>query len=75
MEFNIDGSELDTHPYVAITIGEEEPIVAVTVIGSGCSNQGCVWLEAAPLEWQYPRTGVRMMKRDLWGMQICYEAM
>ena len=74
VEFNTDGAELDIYPYGAITIREEEPIVAVSVIGSGCSNQACVWLEAEPLEWKYPRTGVRMMKRDLWGMHIRYDA-
>ena len=70
VEFNTDGAELDIYPYGAIIIDEEEPIVAVCVIGSGCSSNGVVWLEAEPVEWKYPRTGVRMMKRDLWGMHI-----
>ena len=74
VEFNMDGAELDIYPYGSITIEEEEPIVAVAVIGSGCSSQAQVWLEAEPLEWKYPRTGVRMMKRDLWGMHIRYDA-
>ena len=74
VEFNMDGAELDIYPYGAITIEEEEPIVAVTVIGSGCSSQACVWLEGEPVEWKYPRTGVRMMKRDLWGMHVRYDA-
>ena len=73
VEFNIDGAELDIYPYGAITIEEEEPIVAVSVIGSGCSSNAQVWLEAEPVEWKYPRTGVRMMKRDLWGMHIRYD--
>ncbi len=30
--------------------------------------------EAEPVEWKYPRTGVRMMKRDLWGIHIRYDA-
>jgi len=64
---------LDIYPYGAVTIEEEEPIVAVTVIGSGCSGQGYVWLEAEPLEWKYPRTGVRMMTRDLWGIHLRYD--
>lgn len=74
VEFNIDGAELDIYPYGAITIEEEEPIIAVSVIGSGCSSYGQVWLEAEPIEWKFPRTGVRMMKRDLWGMHIRYDA-
>lgn len=74
VEFNNDGAELDIYPYGAIIVEEEEPIVAVSVIGSGCSNQACVWLEAEPVVWKYPRTGVRMMKRDLWGMHIRFDA-
>jgi len=74
VEFNIDGAELDIYPYGAIIINEEEPIVAVSVIGSGCSSSGQIWLEAEPVEWKYPRTGVRMMKRDLWGIHIRYDA-
>ena len=69
-EFNPDGAEIDIYPYGAITIEEEEPIVAVTVIGSGCSNQAYVILEAEPLEWKYPRTAVRMRKDQLWGMHV-----
>jgi len=37
VEFNMDGAELDIYPYGSITIEEEEPIVAVAVIGSGGS--------------------------------------
>jgi len=74
VEFNIDGAELDIYPYGAIIINEQEPIVAVSVIGSGCSSSGQIWLEAEPVEWKYPRTGVRMMKRDLWGIHIRYDA-
>ena len=74
VEFNRDGAELDIYPYGFIAIEEEEPIVAVSVIGSGCSNQANVWLEAEPVEWKYPRTGVRMMKRDLWGMHLRFDA-
>ena len=70
VEFNMDGAEIDIHPYGAITIDETEPIVAVTVIGSGCSNHGHVILEAEPLTWKYPRTAVRMKKNDLWGMHV-----
>jgi len=70
VEFNSDGVEIDVYPYGAIIIEEEEPIVGVTVIGSGCSNDAYVVLEAEPLVWKYPRTGVRMMKRNLWGMHV-----
>jgi hypothetical protein len=27
-------------------------------------------LEAEPLVWKYPRTAVRMIQRDLWGMHV-----
>jgi hypothetical protein len=70
VEFNPDGAELDVYPYGAIIIEEEEPIVAVTVIGSGCSNQAYVILEAEPMEWKYPRTAVRMRRDCLWGMHV-----
>jgi len=70
VEFNHDGAELDIYPYGAITIEEEEPIVAVTVIGSGCSSQAYVVLEAEPLKWKYPRTAVRMRRDGLWGMHV-----
>ena len=74
VEFNPDGAEIDVYPYGAITIAENKPIVAVTVIGSGCSGTAYVVLEAEPLEWKYPRTAVRMMKRDLWGMHLRIDA-
>ena len=70
VEFNPDGAELDIYPYGAITIEEQEPIVAVTVIGSGCSAQGYVVLEAEPVEWKYPRTAVRMRRDNLWGAHV-----
>ena len=69
-EFNSDGAEIDIYPYGFITIEEQEPIVAVTVIGSGCSNQSYVIIEAEPLEWKYPRTAVRMRRDNLWGMHV-----
>lgn len=69
-EFNPDGVELDIPPYGAITIVEKEPIVAVTVVGSGCSMPSYIILEAEPLVWKFPRTGVRMIKRDLWGIHV-----
>ena len=70
VEFNPDGAELDIPPYGAITVEEEEPIVAVTVIGSGCSYNAYVVVEAEPLEWKYPRTAVRMRKESLLGMHV-----
>lgn len=69
-EFNNDGAELDIPPYGAITIKEEEPIVAVSVIGSGCSYHSYVMLEAEPLVWKYPRTAVRMKAMDLYGTHV-----
>jgi len=70
VEFNPDGAEIDIYPYGAITIEEDEPILAVTVIGSGCANQAYLYLEAEPLEWKYPRTAVRMHKSGLWGCHL-----
>lgn len=74
VEFNSDGVELDVYPYGAIFVAEDKPIVAVTIIGSACSSQGYVVLEAEPLAWKYPRTGVRMMRQGLWGMHVRYDA-
>ena len=75
VEFNPNGAELDIYPYGAITIVEEEPIVAVTAIGSGCSADGYIIMEAEPLEWKYPRTAVRMRRDDLWGIHLRGRAM
>lgn len=72
VEVNYNGAELDIYPYGSITIEEEEPIVAVTVIGSGCSGDGYLVLEAEPVVWKYPQTAVRMMKKDLWGIHMRY---
>ena len=69
-EFNPDGVELDQPSYGAITIVEKEPIVEVTVIGSACVPPGIVWLQAEPLEWKYPRTGVKMKKEKLWRQHL-----
>lgn len=70
VEFNWDGAELDVYPYGAVIIEEAEPIVAVTVIGSGCSGQSYVVLEAEPVVWKYPRTAVRMRQSNLWGVHV-----
>jgi len=69
-EFNHDGVELDVPPYGAITITEDESIVGVTVIGSACVPPGFVILHAEPVEWKYPRSGVKMRIDGLWGSHI-----
>ena len=74
VEFNPDGAELDIYPYGYITIEEEEPIVAVTTIGSGCGGGGWVCIEAEPVVWKYPRTAVRMMQDGLWGIHVRIDA-
>jgi len=66
-EFNPDGVELHVPPYGAITFEEDQPIIGVTVIGSACSPPGTVILHAEPIEWKYPRTGVKMKADNLWG--------
>jgi len=72
-EFNTDGVELDVPPYGAITIVEDEPTIAVDVIGSACVPPGYVYLIGEPLEWKYPRTGVKMKVGDLWGSHIIFD--
>lgn len=72
-EFNTDGVELDVPPYGAITITEEEPITGITVIGSACCPPGFVILHAEPLEWKYPRSGVKMKIDGLWGEHMRIE--
>jgi len=69
-EFNMDGVELDVPPYGAITVEEEEPIVGVEVIGSACISPGYVILHGEPLDWKYPRTGVKMKMENLWGQHV-----
>ena len=69
-EVNPDGVELDVPPYGAITLIEDEPIVEVTVIGSACVPPGFVLLFNEPVEWVYPRTGVKMRVDNLWGEHI-----
>ncbi len=69
-EFNMDGVELDIPPYGAITFVEEEPIVAVEVIGSACIPPGYVILVGEPVEWKFPRSGVKMKVENLWGTHI-----
>ncbi len=69
-EFNEDGVELDVPPYGAITFVEEDPIVEVTVIGSACVPPGYVMLFGEPVEWVYPRTGVKMRADNLWGEHL-----
>ncbi len=69
-EFNEDGVELDEPPYGAITFVEGDPIVGVEVIGSACVPPGFVELFAEPLEWKFPRTGIKMKVDNLWGDHI-----
>ena len=69
-EYNRDGVELDVPPYGAITFVEEEPIVGVTVIGSSCCAPGTIYLYCEPVEWKYPRTGVKFKQDNLWGEHI-----
>lgn len=69
-EYNSDGVELDVPPYGAITFVEDVPIVGVDVIGSACVPPGFVLLFAEPVEWKYPRTGVKMKVDGLWGEHI-----
>ena len=66
-EYNFDGIELDVPPYGAITFVEEEPIIGVDVIGSSCCSPGTVYLHCEPVEWKYPRSGVRFKAEGLWG--------
>jgi len=72
-EFNRDGVELDVPPYGALTFVEDAPIVEVTVIGSACAPPGYVMLYGEPVEWKYPRTGVKMRVDDLWGEQLRWD--
>ena len=69
-EFNRDGVELDVPPYGSITFVEDEPIIEVTVIGSACAPPGFVMLFGEPVEWKYPRSGVKMRVDNLWGEHI-----
>jgi hypothetical protein len=72
-EFNPDGVELDIPPYGSITFVEEDPIVEVTVIGSACVPPGYVLLFGEPVEWKYPRSGVKMRVDGLWGEHMRIE--
>ena len=72
-EFNEDGVELDVPPYGAITLVEEEPIIGITVIGSACCPPGFILLHAEPVEWKFPRSGVKMRVENLWGEHMRLE--
>jgi len=72
-EFNSDGVELDIPPYGSITFVEDDPIVEVTVIGSACVPPGYVLLFGEPVEWKYPRSGVKMRVDNLWGEHMRIE--
>ncbi len=69
-EYNVDGVELDYPPFGAITVTEDRPIVGVTIIGSACTAPGFVMLNAEPIEWKYPRTGIKMKQENLWGQHV-----
>lgn len=71
-EFNGDGVELDVPPYGAITFVEDEPIVGVTVIGSACCSPATVYLHCEPVEWKFPRSGVKFKMDNLWGEHLRY---
>jgi hypothetical protein len=43
------------------------------VIGSACAPPGFVLLHAEPVEWKYPRSGVKMRIENLWGEHIRIE--
>jgi hypothetical protein len=72
-EFNSDGVELDVPPYGSITFVEEDPIVEVIVVGSACVPPGYVMLFGEPVEWKYPRSGVKMRVDGLWGEHMRIE--
>ncbi len=72
-EFNEDGVELDEAPYGAITFIEDDPIVGVEVIGSACVPPGFVQLFAEPVDWKFPRTGIKMKVDNLWGEHLRWE--
>ncbi len=69
-EYNSDGVELDEPPYGAITFVEDEPIIGVDVVGSACVPPGYILLFGEPVEWKYPRTGVKMKVDGLWGEHL-----
>lgn len=65
-----EGMELDIPPFSAVTIEEEEPIIAADVIGSPCIPPGTVLLFGEPLEWRFARPGVRFKVNNLWGEHL-----
>jgi len=65
-----EGVEMDIPPFGAVTIEEEEPIIAVDVIGSPCIPPGTVLLYGEPLEWKLARPGVRYKVNNLWGEHL-----
>lgn len=65
-----DGVELDIPPFGAITIEEQEPIIAVSVIGSPCTPPGTIYVWGEPVEWKYGRTAVKFKRTDLWGEHL-----
>jgi hypothetical protein len=72
-EFNPDGVELDVPPHGSITFVEDDPIIEVIVVGSACVPPGYVLLFGEPVEWKYPRSGVKMRIDGLWGEHMRIE--
>ena len=56
-EHNMEVVEPQDPPDGDISIVRDEPIVAVTVVGSACVTTGYVILHTEPHVWEYPRTG------------------
>jgi hypothetical protein len=70
------GRELDLPPAGYITVVEEQPIVAVTVIGSACSPPGWIMIEgerAEDAELASSDIPVRMRAENLWGTHMRWD--
>ena len=65
-----EGMEMDVPPFSALTIEEEEPIIAADVIGTPCIPPATVLLWGEPLEWNLARPGVRFKVNNLWGEHL-----
>jgi len=67
------GVELDPPPVGYIEIEEEEPIVAVTVIGSACSPPGWVMIEGQPIpELDEPSEATKAFMEKWKGKAVVY---
>jgi len=65
-----EGVEMDIPPFSALTVDEQEPIIAVDVIGSPCIPPGTVLLYGEPHTWDLARPGVRYKVNNLWGEHL-----